>query len=196
MLDYNILKKQLYTPLADLEFVAFDFETTGLYANLDRIIEIGAIKFNLQNIGPRFTTLINPEMSIPPESTKINGITDEMVRGKPTIQDVLPHFMNFIGSSVLVAHNAPFDTGFFINSLRSCALETLHNHIIDTIELAKQVITQARKYSLSYLCQILNIPLPAFHRAENDALACRELFLYCVRLISLEGSIILKDLYK
>ena len=104
--------------------------------------------------------------------------------------------MHFIGSSVLVAHNAQFDTGFFIHALRACAMEPLNNHIIDTIELAKQVIKKARKYSLSYLCQILNLPLQSYHRADDDALACRELFLYCVRLISAQGNIILRELYK
>ncbi len=93
-------------------FVAFDTETTGLEPKTDRIVEIGAVKFD--SLGPiaRFSVLINPGVPMPAEASRVNGITDEMLRTQPFIEDVLPDFLSFIGSSALVAHNAPFDLSF------------------------------------------------------------------------------------
>ena len=93
-------------------FVVFDLETTGLEPKKERIVEIGAVKFD--NRGPigRFSVLIDPGMPMPAEASKINGITDEMLKGKPLLDDVLPDFLRFIEGTVLIAHNAPFDCSF------------------------------------------------------------------------------------
>ncbi|GAB1483751.1 hypothetical protein MASR2M78_25670 [Treponema sp.] len=93
-------------------FVAFDLETTGLDAKKERIVELGAIKFD--NRGPiaRFGTLINPLIPIPPEATRVNGISDAMLKNMPTLDEVLPDFVRFIRGSTLIAHNAGFDCGF------------------------------------------------------------------------------------
>lgn len=195
MIANDILQQQLSAPLSRLEFIAFDFETTGLYPQTHKIIEIGAVKFSLQKSGPRFTTLINPQLPIPDEASKVNGISDEMVEDKPLIQDVLPHFINFIGSSVLIAHNAQFDMGFLAYSLRACNLHSVNNYIIDTVELAKQVLPGQYRYSLSSLSRSLKLATPSTHRAEADALACKELFLHCLNIISTNGDITLKELY-
>jgi len=195
MIDDNVIKQQLATPLSQLEFVAFDFETTGLYAQTHKIIEIGAVKFSLQKSGPRFTTLINPCVPIPSEASKVNAITDQMLRDKPLIHDVLPHFINFIGSAVLMAHNAQFDLSFLTHSLRACNIQPVNNYIIDTMELAKQALPDQQKYSLGSLSRTLKLSTSSTHRAEADALACKELFLYCVGIISAEGDVTLKELY-
>ncbi|MCA1949836.1 MAG: 3'-5' exonuclease [Treponema sp.] len=93
-------------------FIAFDTETTGLEPKTDRIVEIGAVKFD--SLGPigRFSVLINPGIPMPAEASRVNGITDEMLSKQPPIEEVLPDFLSFIGSGVLVAHNAPFDLSF------------------------------------------------------------------------------------
>jgi DNA polymerase III epsilon subunit family exonuclease len=195
MPNNDMLKQQLTTPLSKLEFAAFDFETTGLYAHTHKIIEIGAVKFTLQKSGPRFTTLINPQAPVPAEATLINGITDHMLTGKPLIRDVLPHFVNFVGNAVLVAHNAAFDLGFLTHSLKTCHLKPVNNYIIDTVELAKQTLPGQRKYSLDFLSRTLMLTTSSTHRAEADALACKELFLYCVKKIHVNGDILLKELY-
>lgn len=93
-------------------FVAFDLETTGLDARRERIVEIGAVKFDARGPVGRFSVLIDPGIPMPAEASRINGITDAMLAGKPKLDEVLPDFLRFIAGSTLVAHNAPFDCGF------------------------------------------------------------------------------------
>jgi DNA polymerase-3 subunit epsilon len=195
MIDHIVLKTQLSAPLSQLEFTAFDFETTGLYPDKDQIIEIGAVRFSLQKAGARLSTLIKPTVPVPPAATNVNGISDHMLAGKPSIRDVLPHFIRFIGESVLVAHNSAFDSGFLAYWLDACSLPSADNHTIDTMELAKQTVPNAGKYSLGHLCRVLELPVSSSHRALEDAQACRELFLYCVALLPGTGGVMLKDLY-
>ena len=96
-------------------FVAYDLETTGLYPDKDRIVEIGAVKFDRRGIIGRFSTLIDPGIPMPSDTTRINGITDGMLQGMPTLDEVLPDFLRFIQNAVLIAHNANFD-GSFVNA--------------------------------------------------------------------------------
>ena len=98
--------------LSDEIFVAFDIETTGLTPVVDRIVEIGAVKFRNRKIIDTFQELIDPEMPISPGAFAVNGITDDMVRGKPVIEHVLPGFVDFLGQAIPMAHNSPFDIGF------------------------------------------------------------------------------------
>ena len=87
-------------------FIAFDTETTGLDPVSGRIVEIGAVKFDRRGVIARYNVLINPEMPMPEEAGKVNGITDEMLKDKPLIADVFPDFFDFICTGVLVAHKA------------------------------------------------------------------------------------------
>ncbi len=98
-------------------FVAFDLETTGLDPKKERIVEIGAVKFDRRGPIGRFSVLINPGIPMPAEASKINGITDAMLAGKPSLDEVLPDFIRFIAGAALVAHNAPFDCSFVDASL-------------------------------------------------------------------------------
>jgi DNA polymerase-3 subunit epsilon len=93
-------------------FIAFDTETTGLEPKTDKIVEIGAVKFDRLGMIGRFSVLINPGIPMPAEAARVNGITDEMLRQQPPIEEVLPDFLRFIGQGILVAHNAPFDVSF------------------------------------------------------------------------------------
>lgn len=93
-------------------FVVFDLETTGLEPKKERIVEIGAIKFDQRGPIGRFSVLVNPGVPMPPEASKINGITDTMLMGKPSLDEVLPDFVRFIADTVIIAHNAPFDCSF------------------------------------------------------------------------------------
>jgi DNA polymerase-3 subunit epsilon len=99
-------------------FTAFDLETTGLDPKQDRIVEIGALKFD--NRGPlsRFSVLINPGIPMPEAAGRVNNITDEMLRGKPSLDEVFPDFIGFIRDTILIAHNAPFDCGFINEKLK------------------------------------------------------------------------------
>ena len=99
-------------------FIAFDLETTGLYPAKDRIVEIGAVKFDRRGPIGRFSVLIDPRMPMPAEASRINGITDAMLAGKPVLDQVLPDFLRFIGDGVLIAHNASFDCSFVNAALK------------------------------------------------------------------------------
>ena len=93
-------------------FVAFDLETTGLEAKTARIAEIGAVKFDKRGPIARFSVMVDPGIPMPAEASRVNGITDAMLAGKPTIDEVLPDFVRFIEGAVVVAHNAKFDCSF------------------------------------------------------------------------------------
>ncbi|MDR2159094.1 MAG: 3'-5' exonuclease [Treponema sp.] len=98
-------------------FCAFDIETTGLDPRLDRIVEIGAVKFDCRGPMGRYSVLINPGIPMPEEAGRVNGISDDMLAGKPSLEEVLPDFLRFTGGAVITAHNAPFDCGFINEKL-------------------------------------------------------------------------------
>ncbi len=98
-------------------FVVFDLETTGLEPKKDEIVEIGAIKFDRYGPIARFSILIDPGIPMPPAASQVNHITDDMLKGKPILEDVLPDFIRFIDKSILIAHNASFDCSFINEAL-------------------------------------------------------------------------------
>jgi DNA polymerase-3 subunit epsilon/ATP-dependent DNA helicase DinG len=155
-----------------ISMVALDIETTGLDPQADVIIEIGAVRFNARREEGEWTTLINPGRHIPPFITQLTGITDQMIVSAPPLRAVLSELSDFIGDSIIVGHNIGFDLSF------------LHKHgilrdndCIDTYELAAVLLPTAGRYNLSSLGQILGIPLPATHRALDDARVTRAAFL-------------------
>jgi DNA polymerase III epsilon subunit family exonuclease len=106
--------------LTDLTFLALDTETTGLFPIMHRLVEIGAVRFRLDGRDlASFQSLINPQTPITQNVQQVHGITDAMVRGKPTFEHVLPRFIEFLGESdtILLAHNALFDLGFLAMAL-------------------------------------------------------------------------------
>jgi DNA polymerase III epsilon subunit family exonuclease len=114
--------------LADVTFIAFDTETTGLFPVMHQLVEIGAIRFRLDGRElATFQLLIDPHIPIPPNVQQVHGITDAMVRGQPIIEHVLPEFIEFLGAptTLLLAHNAPFDPGFLGRSLPMAIATTL-----------------------------------------------------------------------
>jgi DNA polymerase-3 subunit epsilon len=106
-------------PAKPAVFVVFDLETTGLEPKKERIVEIGAVKFDSRGPIGRFSVLVDPGMPMPAEASKINGITDAMLSGKPSLDEVFPDFLRFIEGTILVAHNAPFDCSFVDAALAS-----------------------------------------------------------------------------
>jgi DNA polymerase-3 subunit epsilon len=162
-------------------FTVFDTETTGLDPKLNRVVEIGGIRFDAKGIAARFNVLINPGVSMPSEVTKINGITDDMLRGQPASSVVLPDFLRFIGDSVLIAHNAPFDISFINEELARIGLPLLKNRVIDTRIFAKETFPNLPKYALQELAVRFSIDVKDAHRAEDDARVCMELFLICLK---------------
>lgn len=161
-------------------FTVFDTETTGLDPKPNRVVEIGGLRFDARGIISRFNVLINPGMPMPAEASRINGITDAMLRDQPTMAEALPDFLRFAGDSVLIAHNAPFDISFIDEELSRLGKPALRNRVVDTRILAREVFPGLPKYSLQELALKFGIMAVDAHRAEDDARVCMELFLVCV----------------
>jgi len=164
----------------DTTFVAFDIETTGLTPVIDRIIEIGAVKFINGKTVDTFQKLIDPEIPIPKDASNINGITDGMVKGKEKIGDVLPKFISFLEESVAVAHNAPFDVGFIYYDLARLKMTRLNNMILDTCAMAKRLFPYLYNHRLDSLVSSMRIKSEKLHRALADAKACMKIFCKCL----------------
>ncbi len=144
--------------------VSLDIETTGLDENREAIIEIAAVKFNGRRIEDEFSTLINPGKNIPDFITGLTGIDNAMVRQAPRLRDIAHELTAFVGDAPILGHNVKFDIGF----LRRAGLFEFQQ-TLDTYELASVLMPTASRYNLGSLGQQLNIPLPATHRALDDA---------------------------
>lgn len=165
-------------------FIVVDCETTGLVPSLDRVIEIGAVKVLDGKVVDEFSTLINPEIFIPTEITGITGITTEMLQGHPFIQDVLPKYMEFLGSDyVFVAHNVEFDKEFINESLLRSQMTKMNSPYLCTINLARHVHPNLARYNLGNLAQLFNVELPQAHRAIHDARATAQLFVKFMKVL-------------
>lgn len=153
-----------------------DIETTGLSRERHGITEIAAARVNCGRIIDKFHTMVDPGTSIPSYITSLTGITDEMVRGAPRIEQVLPSFLDFLGDQIFVAHNASFDYGFLSHKLLCHHDKWLKNQRLCTRKLANRLLPELPSKKLSALCahfQIINIQA---HRAMADVLATTELF--------------------
>ena len=172
-----------------MRFIAFDLETTGTVAGVDQIVEIGAIRFVDNEVDAVFSTLVDPKRSIPAGASAVNGITDDMVIGKPTIDTLLESFAEFCGDDPLVAHNASFDAQFVIADIKKHELPGPRGIILDTLSISRKVFPGLANYKLGTLVQHLKIPSAEFHRAQADATYCGKLFTELVKRISVNGQV-------
>ncbi len=155
-------------------FVVFDLETTGV-GRADKITEIGAVRMECGEITATFSSLVNPGRPIPYEVQRLTGINNAMVADAPTVEELLPSFLDFVGECPLVAHNAPFDAGFL---LRECEKLGLHVDVpfVDTLRLARRVFPGLPSYKLVYLTDYFCISQSSAHRAWCDAEATGKLY--------------------
>ena len=167
-------------------FVVFDIETTGLYADKDRITEIGAVKVEKGVITDTFSTFVNPEIPIPEFITKLTGITDEMVAGAPPAEQALDGFLSFTGNLPVVAHNASFDTGFIKHNARLFG-RSFENAVVDTLQLSRNMFPELGKYKLNLVAKHLGVKLENHHRAVNDAGATAHIFIKCLDILKDKG---------
>lgn len=160
-------------------FIAFDTETTGIWAAANRVVEIGAVKFQIgRDDVETFENLINPERPIPEEVTEIHGITNAMVANQETIGPVLDKFIRFCGpETILIAHNAPFDISFISCELERTGLQFNNNVILDTVDIARRFFPLLSSYSLLSLARHFEIATSQDHRALSDALLVWTLFV-------------------
>nr|WP_295734224.1 PolC-type DNA polymerase III [uncultured Intestinibacter sp.] len=173
-------------------FVVFDLETTGFSNKNDKITEIGAVKVKNFEIVDRFNELINPEKDISYKVQELTGITNDLIKDKPTIEEILPRFMEFIGDSVLVAHNAEFDIGFINQKCKEMNIE-FKNKSVDTLMLARILLPHLKRFKLNNLTKELGVPLHNHHRAVDDAAATAQIFIKFLDMLEKKGAKKLSD---
>ena len=170
-----------------MDFVAFDLETTGTMADVHQIVEIGAIRYKGYQPDAIYSTLVDPRCPMPMEATRVNGITDAMLKGKPFIENLLESFTDFCGDLPLVAHNAPFDTQFLKMDIVKHEIPGPRGVVLDTLPMARKIFPRLPNYKLGTLVRHLNIPSNQFHRAEEDASYCGCLFIEMIKKMSQSG---------
>ncbi len=159
-------------------FISFDLETTGL-SETDKIIEFGAAKFNKGKVVDTFQALVNPGMRVPWEVYSLTGISEKELRAAPSLETVQDEILGFLGDSILLAHNAPFDTGFFERELPA-----LENPIFDTLKFARMLLPYATNHKLETLYALFEKDEVQFHRALDDAIATGKVFLHLCAVLS------------
>lgn len=173
--------------LEDASYVVFDVETTGLSAVYDTIIELAAVRVQEGEIVDRFESFANPHHPLSETTINLTGITDDMLKDAPEVEDMLKDFAEWMGGDVLVAHNATFDIGFINQGFEKIGLEKVENPIIDTLELARFLLPQLKNHRLNTLCKHFNIELTQHHRAIYDAEATGHLIWKLVKQLLEKG---------
>jgi len=170
-------------------YVALDLETTGLDADRDAIIEVGAVKFHNDEVLDTFSTFVRPGRPIPLPITELTGIRDEDVAGAPGLHDVLSRLARFVGQQPIVGHSVNFDLSFLRRHSR-----LFENEHLDTFELAGVLVPHAERYSLKALAKMLGIEMKQAHRALDDAQATYRLFRILLRRAATQPPRLLKEI--
>ena len=172
--------------LLDATYVVFDFETTGLSARYDRIIEFGAVKFKDGLIVDSMDLLIDPEIPISKFIQEKTHITNAMVHGQKKIKDALKIIQRFIGDSILVSHNASFDIGFLNEAFLNNGGEKITNPVIDTLSLSRYMFPDNKSHTLGSLCRQfeVNYDENTAHRADYDARVLNDAWLGMLALLT------------
>lgn len=155
--------------LTDATYVVFDVETTGLSAVYDTIIELAAVKMHKGNVIDTFDEFIDPGHPLSNTTVNLTGITDEMVRGSKSEREVLEAFRAFSENTILVAHNASFDMGFLNTTYRRLSLPETQAPVIDTLELARYLYPEFKRFGLGVLSKKFGVGLEQHHRAIYDS---------------------------
>jgi DNA polymerase-3 subunit alpha (Gram-positive type) len=155
--------------ISEVTFVAFDTETTGFGSAKNRIVEIGAVKFRSGKVVAEKSWLINPERDIPYWAENVHGISAEMIKDSPTFAEMYPEFLEFIGNTVLLAHNAHFDVDFMASSIRRAGEPLPENPVLDSLRLFSTWYPDAPSHSLEPLSAYLELEGDTYHRATDDS---------------------------
>lgn len=159
------------------EYIVLDFETTGFDPTYDEIIEMAAIKYSNGEKVSEFCTLVKPANKIDQYITQLTGITNEMVKNAPKIEQVLPDLMKFLGDSIIVAHNANFDINFLYDNCMLCLKEPFTNDFIDTMRLSRRLFKNIR-HRLVDLTEEFGIDQQVRHRSKADCEATHQVYEY------------------
>jgi DNA polymerase-3 subunit alpha (Gram-positive type) len=175
----NIVLRPNNTELLSNTYVVFDFETTGFNAGGgDQIIEVGAVKICNGEIIDKFSELIDPKRPLPSKITEVTGITDDILIGKPSEEEVIKKFITWYEDYPMVAHNAKFDVSFLEMAYKKYDLGTFNNVVIDTLELSRTLDNNFNRHSLSALVKRYDVPFDeeSHHRGDYDAEATALVF--------------------
>ena len=177
-------------------YCVLDLETTGLSFRTEKITEIGIMKMNEQGeVIDEFECFVNPEKPIPQRVVEVTNITDEMVKDAETIDKVMPKVLEFVGDSVIVAHNADFDVGFLKYNAKQLGL-SLDNTYLDTLRLAKDLFPDYKKYKLGIIAENLGIEVIVAHRALDDVDTTVKVFKVMLDMLEKKGAKKLDDIDK
>ena len=153
--------------LEDATYCVLDLETTGISITTEKITEVGIMKVKNGEVIDEFEMFVNPEKPIPQRVVEVTNITDDMVKDAETIDKVFPKILEFVGDSIIVAHNASFDVGFLKHNAKLLGYE-FNNTYIDTLPLAKDLFPDLKKYKLGKIADSLGIEVDVAHRALAD----------------------------
>ncbi len=167
-------------------FVVFDIETTGFIPWKNKIIEIGAVKVENGKIVDHFSKFVNPQVPIPFRIETLTSIRDDMVMNEPTIDVILPEFMEFCKGAIMVAHNADFDMSFIYKNCESLGIDYRIPYV-DTVSLARLLLPQITNYKLDAVAKAVNVKLEHHHRAVDDAECTALIFVEFIKMLEARG---------
>jgi DNA polymerase III epsilon subunit family exonuclease len=184
------------SPFDEIDFVIVDVETTGWSPGEARITEIGAVRVSAGQVRAWFSSLVNPHTAIPEQVAELTGISDAMVAVAPSLERVLPAFLDFADGCVLTAHNAPFDVGFLSAACVACDLRWPDFTVVDTVELARWVLgeDEVPNCKLSTLAAFFGARTLPRHRALADAMATADVLLGLLPRLAAAGVSTVADL--
>lgn len=180
--------------IEDTTFVVFDLETFGLNSHKNEIIEIGAIKLKGTRIIDTFSSFVNPNKIIPKKISELTHITQDMVDNAPTIEGVLPKFLEFTKDAVMVAHNSAFDMGFIRREAKKYLGIDYKPAVIDTLQMARDLYPDLKGYNLDRLNKTFKLSLENHHRAIDDAQSTAKLFIMFLEKYLENGVVNVEDM--
>ena len=158
-------------------YVLFDLETTGISWRSDDVIEISALRVRNGQVTECFSSLVDPGRPIPWAASRVNNITDDMVAGEPTMEEILPQFLEFVGEDVLAGHNiARFDLNFLYRDSMVRFGLLPGNDYVDTLLFARQSLPGLPSYALTALAEHYGLTTQGAHRALNDCRVNQQVF--------------------
>jgi DNA polymerase-3 subunit alpha (Gram-positive type) len=180
--------------LENLSYSIVDIETTGLNPGTDEIIEIGAIKIENREIKDIFNKLVRPEKQVPENITNLTGITQDMVAGEFPIKPVISQFVNFIGNTIIVAHNAEFDTSFLKNSMKKWLNSDMDNLIVCTVLISRDILPNLDNHKLHTVAKYFGLEVTNRHRAIGDAELTYQIWLHLLQKLKERNILTRNDL--
>ena len=168
-------------------YCVLDLETTGFSATTEKITEVGIMKVKDGEVIDEFSCFVNPEKHIPERVTEVTHITDEMVKDAETIDKVFPKILEFLGDSVIVAHNAGFDVGFLKQNAKNLGYKFDYTSV-DTLSLAQDLFPEYKKYKLGKIAENLGIKVEVAHRALDDVDTTVKVFKVMLDMLAKRGA--------